>query len=164
MTSRRPKAGGREIPRTPSPTDSLSSWSSSSTYVSTPSNSSPNLAVAVDKPLPPLPPMPASTTAPPRPRRPSPPQTLLGAIEENSGTVHPDVRLSSDKERNPVAKLHVYSAVVGSKKKPTLAAMRSRPVNEFDLLVGPNGERFADLRMNRKAEGKGMFKKLMCFG
>lgn len=159
------QADGRPRSRTPSPPDSFSRTSSfSSTYISTDSNSSP----------PPSPPSPKPFIAPPsmystsasRLRRISPPQTLLGAIDENSGKMLPDVPLSADKESNPVAKLHAYASTVSLEKKPTLASTPRPPPNEFDLLLGPNGEKFTDLRMNRKMDdsrGRG-WKKLMCFG
>ena len=99
-------------------------------------------------------------------KRISPPQTLLGVIDEDSGEVLPDVPLSADKESNPVAKLHAYASVTSPHKKPTLASIATPPPNEFDMLLGPNGEKFTDLRMNRKmgdSKGRG-WKKLMCFG
>lgn len=103
---------------------------------------------------------------PPRVKRASPPQTLLGAIDENSGNVSPDVPLSAEKEDNPVTKLHTYAAVINLKKAYTLNSTPRPPVNEFDLLRGPNGEKFTDMRLNRRPDafgGKG-WKKLMCFG
>ncbi|EXJ95100.1 hypothetical protein A1O1_00219 [Capronia coronata CBS 617.96] len=166
MPPRNLQALGLSTCRTPSPTDSLNSTSSSSTYVSTRSSmkSSPPSSPSFSKTLPVPPPM--YSTSAPRARRASPPQTLLGAIDEHSGIVKPDVPLSADKENNPVAKLHVYSSAINSRKKATLASASSPPVNHFDALVGPNGEKFTDLRMNRKVEdprGRG-WKRLMCFG
>ncbi|KAJ4516038.1 hypothetical protein HRR83_005342 [Exophiala dermatitidis] len=169
MAPRATQAFGLPTSRTPSPPDSIHSTSSSSTYVSSrsssssisSSSSSPSVSKAVAAP----PPM-YSSTSTPRPRRLSPPQTLLGAIDENSGTVEPDVPLSVDKGQNPIAKLHVYSSAINSKKKATLASMSSPPTNEFDSLLGPNGEKFADLRMNRKVENSRSrgWKNFMCFG
>ncbi|KIW85077.1 hypothetical protein Z517_00465 [Fonsecaea pedrosoi CBS 271.37] len=152
---------GRSSSRSPSPSDSIESvLSSSSTLISSPDSSS-------------APPSPSSAVPTPssmysslgtRPRRPTPPSRLLGAIDEDSSTVQPDLPLSSDSEKNPVAKLHVYAAVVNSKQRPTLALSTSPPANDFDRVMGPRGERFADLRMNRKIEGAKGWKRFMCFG
>ena len=101
-----------------------------------------------------------------RPRRLTPPQKLLGAIDENSRNVQPDVPLSADKDGHHVAKLHAYASLVNPQKKLTLATS-SPPASVYDFLTGPNGERFMDLRMNRKmdhAKMRGGLKKLMCFG
>lgn len=165
MSSRKCQALGLPTSRTPSPPDSLNSTSSSSTYVSSRSSSksSPPPSPSFPKITPAPPPM--YSTSAPRPRRVSPPQTLLGAIDENSGTVQPDLRVSADKQNNPVAKLHVYSSSISTKKKPTLASTSSPPLHEFDSLLGPNGEKFTDLRMNRKLDDSkgGSWKRLMCF-
>ncbi|KIW70245.1 hypothetical protein PV04_02533 [Phialophora macrospora] len=162
MPSRNPQADGLSRSRSPSPTESFdSTLSSSSTLCSPSADSSP-------------PPSPSTTaiTTPPsmysnsgnRPRRLTPPQRLLGAIDEDSPTVQPDLPLSSRNHDHPVAKLHVYAAVVNSKHRTTLARATGPPTNEFDMVIGPNGERFTDLRLNRKTEvGKG-WKKFMCFG
>ncbi|EXJ90080.1 hypothetical protein A1O3_03149 [Capronia epimyces CBS 606.96] len=175
MSPRKIQAYGLPTSRTPSPPDSLDSTSSSPTCFSarsgsSSSSSSSSTSTWSPPPSPPFSkadpaPPPVYSTSAPRSRRVSPPQTLLGAIDENSGIVEPDVPLSADKENNPVAKLHVYSSAAVSKKKATLASASSPPANEFDSLVGPNGEKFTDLRMNRKtrdARGRGWMK-LMCF-
>ncbi|KIY02445.1 uncharacterized protein Z520_02584 [Fonsecaea multimorphosa CBS 102226] len=162
MAPRNRQADSESASRSPSPSDSMESvLSSSSTLISSaPDSSSP-------------PPSPSSTAAIPssmysslgtRPRRLTPPSRLLGAIDEHSSTIQPDLPLSSDSEKNPVAKLHVYAAVVNAKHKPTLAPMASPPASEFDRVTGPRGERFADLRMNRKMDGAKGWKRFMCFG
>jgi len=101
-------------------------------------------------------------------RRISPPQTVLGAIDENSGAVQPDVPFSANvKEASPITKLHAYASAPNCRKKTTIASASSPPQSEFDILIGPNGERFTDLRMNRKmdpAKTRGLLKRLVCFG
>ncbi|OQV00160.1 hypothetical protein CLAIMM_05695 [Cladophialophora immunda] len=163
MAARYRQTDGRSASRSPSPPDSVeSALSSTSTLISpVPDSSSP-------------PPSPSSLTVatPPsmysglgtRPRRLTPPSRLLGAIDEDSPTIQPDLPFWSDSEKNPVTKLHVYAAVVNSRQKPTLAPISSPPANEFDRVMGPRGERFADLRMNRKLEGAKGWKRFMCFG
>ncbi|EXJ66239.1 uncharacterized protein A1O5_10391 [Cladophialophora psammophila CBS 110553] len=156
------QADSRSTSRSPSPSGSIkSTLSSSSTLVSpTPDSSSPlpspSSAVATTSSM--------YSALGTRPRRLTPPSRLLGAIDEDSSTVQPDVPLSSDNEHNPVAKLHVYAAVVNSRQKPTLAPMSSPPLDEFDCVIGPRGERFTDLRMNRKPVGVKGWKRFMCFG
>ncbi|KAH0837595.1 hypothetical protein FOPE_05181 [Fonsecaea pedrosoi] len=137
---------GRSTSRSPSPSDSIESvLSSSSTLISSPDSSS-------------APPSPSSAVPAPssmysslgtRPRRPTPPSRLLGAIDEDSSTVQPDLPLSSDNEKNPVAKLHVYAAVVNSKQRPTLALSTSPPANDFDRVMGPR----VDVERNFCSEG-----------
>lgn len=77
----------------------------------------------------------------------------------------PDIAYSPKDKDNPVTKLHVYAAVLTSRKKPTLATAEPPP-NEYAALVGPNGEKFTDLRMNRKTDRtkKNGVKRFMCFG
>jgi hypothetical protein len=104
----------------------------------------------------------------PRLRRNSPPQTtLLGAIDENSHSVQPDLPLSPEQDSNPVTKLHAYVSAPKSKRRLTIASTSAGPPSsEFDFLVGPNGERFIDLRMNRKlddSKDRGGWKRFMCF-
>lgn len=151
--------------RTPSSTESFSTDSSSSTYrsytlssttLSSPSNSLWNSASSQNQ-------MYSNTR--PHSRRASPPQTLLGAIDENSGAVRPDVAYSPNNKNNPVTKLHVYSAVFTSRRKPTLATAQPPP-DEFAALTGPNGEKFTDLRSNRKPDSSknNGLKRFMCFG
>lgn len=162
MPSRKPQRDGLSRSRSPSPTDSFdSALSSSSTLCSENSNpSSPSSPLATTIPTPPS----MYSGIGTRPRRLTPPQKLLGVIDEDSSRVQPDVPLSADRNTNPVARLHVYTAIVNSRQKPTLARSCSPPSNVFDMVTGPNGERFTDLRLNRKrAETKG-WKKLMCFG
>lgn len=157
-----------------SPRSSISSDSSSNTYVScssspppspksTSSTSSTRSARSTESPV-------ASITSHSnviRTRRPSPPKhALLGAIDENSGAVLPDIPISPDNKNNPVARLHVYSALLATKKKQphTLATASTPPPDVFGALLGPNGETFADLRLNRRMADvkKGTLKKLMC--
>jgi hypothetical protein len=163
MPLRRLQTSGLSRSRSPSPTGSFdSTFSSSSTLHSPTASSSP----------PPSPP--GTTTANPtsmysnststRPRRSTPPQRILGAIDEDSPTVQPDLPLSANRNSNPITKLHAYSAVTSSRHKPTLARTCSPPRNEFNHLTGPNGELFEDLRMNRKMDGAKSWKRLMCFG
>lgn len=155
------------VSRSPSPTSSCSSASSSNTYRSCYSSppSSPNSASSAETAWS------SSTTSHlvSRPRRSTPPQpAFLGAIDENSGAVLPDTPLSPDNKNNPIARLHVYSAVLASKKKQqqTLATPSTPPPTLFETLMGPNGEKFTDLRLNRKIVDakKGSFRRLMCFG
>ncbi|KIW88156.1 uncharacterized protein Z519_11267 [Cladophialophora bantiana CBS 173.52] len=162
MALRSGQTDGRLTSRSPSPSGSIkSTLSSSSTLVSPTPDSAPPLPSYSSA---------VSTTSSmysglgTRPRRLTPPSRLLGAIDEDSSTVQPDVPLSSDSENNPVAKLHVYAAVVNSRQKPTLAPTSRPPIDEFDCVIGPRGERFADLRMNRKAERVKGWKRFMCFG
>jgi len=155
------EVNGLSRSRSPSPSESFdSTLSTSSTLCSPTSNSSPPVA----------PPATAISTPPSmysssglRPRRLTPPQRLLGAIDEDSPTVQPDLPLSNSNEGNPMAKLHVYAAVVNLKHKQTLTRT-GPPSSEFDLIMGPNGERFTDLRMNRKLREVKGWKKFMCFG
>ncbi len=167
MLNRKFQIGGPPAPRTPSPSESLESISSSSTYVSAnSSSSSPPSSPSSESVL--ATPGPYSTAmVPPRLRRGSPPQTLLGAIDENSGSVQPDLPLSAETDSNPVTKLHAYVSAPKSKRKLTIASTSAGPPSsEFDFLVGPNGESFVDLRMNRKpdgSKGRGAWKRLMCF-
>jgi hypothetical protein len=97
-----------------------------------------------------------------RPRRLSPPQTILGAIDEHSPIVQPDLQLLGPHQDHPVAKLHAYSAIVKSKRKTTLAGPSTPPEDVFRMVVGPNGESFADLRMNRKMEMATGWRKIIC--
>ncbi|OAP64444.1 hypothetical protein AYL99_00416 [Fonsecaea erecta] len=163
MAPRNRQTDSRSASRSPSPTDSTeSTLSSSSTLLSSGPDSSTSL------------PSLSSSTAPTsssmysglgtRPRRLTPPSRLLGAIDEDSSTIQPDLPLSCDSEKHPVSKLHVYAAVVNPKQKPTLAAMSRPPADEFERVMGPRGERFADLRMNRKMEGAKGWKRFVCFG
>src|ERR1700744_2127680 len=125
MPSRNLHANEQSRSRSPSPSDSIdSSLSSSSTLCAPTSNSSP-----------PSSPSPAVLTTPPsmysnsgtRPRRLTPPQRLLGSIDEDSPTVPPDLPLSNRNDSNPITKMHVYAAVVNSRHKPTLARTSSPP-------------------------------------
>ncbi|OCT49947.1 hypothetical protein CLCR_07700 [Cladophialophora carrionii] len=163
MPSRTIQATGVARSRSPSPAESFdSTLSSSSTLCSPATNSSP----------PPSPPSTAVATPPSimysnsgtRPRRLTPPQRLLGAIDEDSPTVQPDLPLSSSSQDHPVAKLHVYAAVVNSKHRTTLARTCTPPTDQFDTVTGPHGERFTDLRLNRRTVGSSGWKKFMCFG
>jgi hypothetical protein len=79
--------------------------------------------------------------------------------------VLPDIPYSPKDKDNPVAKLHVFTAMLTSRKKPTLATAEPPP-NEYAALVGPNGEKFTDLRMNRKVADtkKNGIKRFICFG
>lgn len=142
--------------------DSFSSDSSSSTYET--ANSSLTTEPVVS-PKPVRAPAPMYSNTRPQSRRSSPQQTLLGAIDENSGAILPDIPYSPGNKDNPVTKLHAYAAVFTPRKKPTLAAANPPP-NEYATLVGPNGEKFTDLRINRKAADpkKNSVKKFMCFG
>jgi len=161
MPSRNDQIDGLSRSRSPSPSDSVdSALSSSSTLYSPTSNSSaPSSPVTTASPSP----QSMYSNLGTRPRRLTPPQRLLGAIHEDSPIVQPDLPLSSRSEANPIAKLHVYAAVVNPKRKPTLARSSSPPSNEFDLVKGPNGERFTDVRMNRKVQEARSWKKFMCF-
>lgn len=144
-------------------TESFSTDSSSSTYASctssptTPSSPSNVFNLGLAQPQ-----MPSKTR--PQSRRGSPPQILLGAIDEHSSAVLPDIPYSPNNKDSPVTKLHVYAAVLTSRKKPTLATSQPPP-NEYAALIGPNGERFMDLRMNRKSGGpkKNSLSRFMCF-
>lgn len=75
--------------------------------------------------------------------------------------VLPDAPVTPTKPKTP--KSRVYNI----KKKPyTLANGPPPPPNELESLVGPNGMRFMDMRMNRKVadlKAKGGVKRLMCF-
>ncbi|EXJ61915.1 hypothetical protein A1O7_02346 [Cladophialophora yegresii CBS 114405] len=162
MPSRTIQATGVARSRSPSPSESFdSTLSSSSTLYSPTTDSSP----------PPSAP-PTVVATPPsmysnsgtRPRRLTPPQRLLGAIDEDSPTVQPDLPLSSSKQDHPVAKLHVYAALVNSKHRTTIARTGAPPTNDFDMVTGPNGEKFTDLRLNRRTGGSKGWKKFMCFG
>ncbi|RVX66640.1 hypothetical protein B0A52_09391 [Exophiala mesophila] len=155
------------ISRSPSPTSSCSSESSSSTYRSCYSSppSSPNSISSAEGAFK------SSSTSQlvGHPRRSTPPQpALLGAIDENSGAVLPDTPLSPDNKNNPVAKLHVYSAALASKKRhqQTLVTPSLPPPTFYETLTGPNGEKFTDVRLNRKIVDakKGSLRRLMCFG
>ncbi len=165
MPSRNTEVDDLSRSRSPSPSDSFDSFdstlSSSSTLCSPTATSSP-----------PVTPISTIVVTPPsmysssglRPRRLTPPQRLLGAIDEDSPTVQPDLPFSTRHDNNPMTKLHVYAAVVNSKHKQTLARTSSPHSSEFDLIMGPNGERFTDLRMNRKLRVAKGWKKFMCFG
>ncbi|KIW18836.1 hypothetical protein PV08_03125 [Exophiala spinifera] len=162
MPSRSQMANGLPTSRTPSPPDSVHSTSSSSTYFSASLGYSPPASPSVSKPAHTLYSLQAS-----RPRRTSPSQTVLGAIDENGGIVYPDTPLSATKEPSPIARLHAYTSAPNNKKKTTIASASRPPANEFDVVFGPNGEKFADLRMNRKLDvekSRSMLKRLMCFG
>lgn len=163
MPSRSIEVNGLTRSRSPSPTESFdSSLSTSSTLCSSPTSNWPPLVTPSSTPAPAPTPMYSSSGT--RPRRLTPPQRLLGAIDEDSPTVQPDLPLPCRNEVNPLTKMHVYAAVVNPRQKQTLAQTYSPPRNDFELVMGPNGERFTDLRMNRKApENKG-WKKFMCFG
>ncbi|KEF53259.1 uncharacterized protein A1O9_10707 [Exophiala aquamarina CBS 119918] len=142
--------------------DSFSSDSSSSTYET--ANSSPtNVPIASPKPSRPSALLYSNTR--PQSRRSSPQQTLLGAIDENSGSVLPDIPYSLSNKDSPVTKLHAYAAMFTPRKRPTLVAANSPP-DEYAALVGPNGEKFTDLRMNRKVTDpkKNGLKRFSCFG
>jgi len=143
--------------------DSLDSNSSSSTYET--AKSTPT-AEPLQSPKPVRPPAPLYSNTRPQSRRSSPQQTLLGAIDENSGSVLPDVPYSSSNKGHPVTKLHAYAAVFTPRKKLTLATTNPPP-NVYAALLGPNGEKFTDLRMNRKAvvdPRKNGLKRFICFG
>ncbi|KIW43752.1 uncharacterized protein PV06_04823 [Exophiala oligosperma] len=162
MPSRNQVANGLPTSRTPSPPDSVSSTSSSSssTYFSASSGHSPPASPSVPKSTHTLYSLQAS-----RPRWTSRSQTVLGAIDENGGIVYPDTPSSVAKETSPIARLHAYTSAP-NRKKATIASTSSPPPNEFDVVLGPNGEKFADLRMNRKLDvekSRGMLKRLMCF-
>ncbi|KAJ9504160.1 hypothetical protein LTR99_005910 [Exophiala xenobiotica] len=166
MPSRKYMANGLPSSRTPSPPESFESTSSTTSYYSATSNPSPPSSPLPSKTIP-VPPSMYSTNLS-KLRRISPPQTVLGAIDENSGAVQPDVPLSANKEAaSPITKLHAYASAPNCRKKPTIASASSPPQSEFDFLIGPNGERFTDLRMNRKmdpAKTRGVLKRLVCFG
>jgi hypothetical protein len=105
--------------------------------------------------------MPQSTTS--RSRRVPPGQVVLGAIDEMSRNVLPDMPHTPTKQSGQLAKTHVYH----TKRPPTIARGPPPPPSQLDLVLGPNGERFTDLRLNRKgadAKAKGVIKRLMCFG
>lgn len=158
------------VSRSPSPTSSCSSGSSSNTYRSCYSSppSSPSSLNSASSAETAWCSNPTSHLVGRRRRSPPPQPAFLGAIDENSGAVLPDTPLSPDNKNNPIAKLHVYSAVLASKKKQqqTLATPSTPPPTLFETLMGPNGEKFTDLRLNRKIVDakKGSLRRLMCFG
>ena len=167
MQSRRSHTREPSRSRSPSPSDSFDSTLSSSSTLYSPISSSPPRT-----PSPPPAPVPAVFTPPmsmynrsgTRPRRVTPPQRFLGAIDEDSPAVQPDLPLYG-KNANPMNKLHVYAAVKNSKHRTTVSRKGKPPSNVFDMVMGPNGERFGDLRLNKKVQNnmKG-WKKLTCFG
>ncbi|KAL6252678.1 hypothetical protein RBB50_000397 [Rhinocladiella similis] len=162
MPSRKQVANGLPTSRTPSPPDSVNSTSSSSTYFSASSGHSPPASPSVSKPTHTLYSLQAS-----RPRWTSHSQTVLGPIDEDGGIIYPDIASSAAKETSPIARLHAYTSAPNNRKKATIASASGPPPNEFDVVLGPNGETFADLRMNRKLDvekSRGMLKRLMCFG
>jgi len=90
--------------------------------------------------------------------------TRLGAIDEHSNAVAPDIP-----KRNPNRNIPGFN----SKHNFFNFAAYSRsdkadvpPVNAYDNIVGPNGEKFRDLRSNShfSPSGRGSWKRLLCLG
>lgn len=86
--------------------------------------------------------------------------TRLGAIDEHSSTVAPDVPTQNPARKIPGLKYFNIDAW-------TKPGADVPPPNAYDTIVGPRGEKFADVRHNRPkdliAQGKRRRKKI-CFG
>ena len=86
--------------------------------------------------------------------------TRLGAIDEHSNTVAPDIPT-----RNPTSKIPGFKYF--SLAAWTHPEVDASPPNAYDTIVGPRGEKFADVRQNKPkdliAQGKRR-RKMICFG
>lgn len=94
----------------------------------------------------------------------TPPLKLLGAIDEESPIVQPDLELANETDVQAANRLHVSAALLRPKYKLHARTIATRQLSEFDSVCGPHGEKFRDLRMNRKTEGGKVWKRFICFG
>jgi len=87
--------------------------------------------------------------------------TRLGSIDEHSNTVAPDIPT-----RNPgrLKQVRFFGLPIPAWAKPDADVP---PPNAYNTIVGPNGEKFMDVRQNKPkdliAQGKRR-RKLICFG
>lgn len=90
------------------------------------------------------------------------PPSRLGAIDEHSNSVAPDVPTRDPKRRIPgYNNKHKFFTLAFYLEKENVP-----PVNAYDRVVGPHGEKFDDLRSNKPVSppGRGGWKKLICLG
>lgn len=93
----------------------------------------------------------------------TPPLKLLGAIDEETPTVQPDLELNNDTDIKAANRLHVYAALLRTKYRPHARTISNHQLSELDSVCGPHGEKFRDLRMNRKTEGGKTWRRFVCF-
>ena len=89
--------------------------------------------------------------------------TRLGAIDEHSNSIAPDIP-----GRNPARKHHRYGSATKfftfaayTRSDPTVP-----PVNAYDNIIGPRGEKFGDLRQNKpfRPPNRGGWRRAICLG
>lgn len=92
------------------------------------------------------------------PKSPSP-KSRLGAIDEDSADVSPDIPV-----KNPFRSIGFPSLQFSLPAFPTLYAKRDPPKNIYDDIQGPRGEKFRDVRANKKVPLPGFWtwRKLVC--
>lgn len=148
--------------------DPSSNSDSSSTGKSSPPSTPPEKeAIPVKAPLGPRSNHDASYSATPprRSKKSTPPRNSarLGVIDEKSSIVAPDLPA-----RNPNRKQLRYTSAtkffgfgIYSRSDPTIP-----PVNAYDNIVGPNGEKFNDVRKNKpfRPPNRGGWRRALCLG
>ena len=106
------------------------------------------------------PPLYTARAAPSTPRR-SQPTKILGKIDEDGG-MSPDIPIKSPKRSRKASSPPAYDL------RAHLASIFPirPPKNALDNVQGPRGEKFSDVRQNKKAmkSNRNMKKWLMCFG
>lgn len=105
------------------------------------------------------------TPIPPKrsPKRSTPPQNRLGAIDEDTDSISPDIpvrsprRLLGGMQHNKLFQLAFPTSQSRS---------RAPPPKIYDDIEGPKGEKFADVRNNTRTEKekKHHWKRLVCLG
>jgi hypothetical protein len=108
----------------------------------------------------------AQRSIPATPRR-SQPTSILGAIDEDGG-MSPDIPLKSPRRRSPPSAPPSYRSRTFF--NALLPAYISPPKNDLDDVEGPHGEKFSDVRKNRRADPvaenwkRRMVRNMVCIG